>query len=54
MELGETGYIKIFKEIMETKSYLEKEINAIPHLHMLGKPHGSVIAFTRYINYLKS
>lgn len=52
--LGESGYVKIFKEIMESKNYLEKEINTIPHLHVLGKPHGSVIAFARYINALQA
>jgi len=43
--LGEDGYLKIAKEIMETTQRLQSGVNAIPGLRVLGDPHASVFAY---------
>lgn len=43
--MGEDGYVRNAKQIMSTTEKLMKGINAIPDLHILGKPDMSVFAF---------
>lgn len=42
--LGEAGYLKIAREVMETTKYLEQGINAIPGIQVLGQPEMSIMA----------
>lgn len=42
--LGEEGYLKIAREVMETTKYLEQGINAIAGVHVLGQPEMSILA----------
>jgi len=44
--IGESGYLKYAKLIMDTTKYLQKEISLIPGLFVLGKPHMSITAFS--------
>ncbi len=43
--LGESGYRKLTKTILETAQKLKSGIEAIPELEILGKPMGSVFAY---------
>ncbi|MHA1341114.1 MAG: pyridoxal phosphate-dependent decarboxylase family protein [Promethearchaeota archaeon] len=43
--LGEEGYLKAAKTTMETAQKLQKGINEIPELYVLGKPDMTVFAF---------
>jgi sphinganine-1-phosphate aldolase len=43
--IGEDGYLRNAKQIMETAKTLMKGINAIPGLYILGKPDMSVYSF---------
>jgi glutamate/tyrosine decarboxylase-like PLP-dependent enzyme len=44
--MGEEGYIRNAERIMKTTKVLVDGVNAIPGLHVLGKPDMSVFAFT--------
>lgn len=44
--LGEDGYMRHAKTIMQTTEKLIEGINAIPKLEVIGKPHMSVFAYT--------
>jgi len=44
--LGEDGYVRLARTIMETTRALIDGINAIPGLYVMGKPDMSVFAFT--------
>jgi glutamate/tyrosine decarboxylase-like PLP-dependent enzyme len=46
MAIGEDGYMRNAERIMNTTKSLIDGINAIPGLHVLGKPDMSVFAFT--------
>ena len=43
--MGEDGYLRNAKQIMETAKALMDGINAIPGLHVLGKPDMSIFSF---------
>lgn len=45
MALGEDGYMEIARIIMDTSRKLQEGINAIPGVHILGKPDMSVFTF---------
>ncbi|MBE7440736.1 MAG: aspartate aminotransferase family protein [Spirochaetales bacterium] len=42
--LGEEGYLKINREVMQTVSWLQSEIHALPGIRILGEPHGTVMS----------
>jgi glutamate/tyrosine decarboxylase-like PLP-dependent enzyme len=44
--LGEDGYQRLAREVMDTAQSLMGGINAIPGLHVIGKPDASVFSFT--------
>jgi sphinganine-1-phosphate aldolase len=44
--LGESGYLKLTKLVMDTTKKLMKGIEQIPDLYILGKPDMSVYSFT--------
>jgi glutamate/tyrosine decarboxylase-like PLP-dependent enzyme len=44
--LGEDGYTRLAKDIMEATEAIIEGINAIPELYVLGEPDMSVLAFT--------
>jgi glutamate/tyrosine decarboxylase-like PLP-dependent enzyme len=44
--LGEEGYLRLARRIMETTAQIKEGIEAIPELRILGKPPMSVLAFT--------
>jgi sphinganine-1-phosphate aldolase len=46
MTLGEEGYLKHVKEIMETTQKLKRGIEAIPGLRVLGQTQAMVVCFT--------
>ena len=43
--LGEEGYVRLAKVILETTRMLRNGINAIPELHVWGEPVMSVMSF---------
>ncbi|KAK1305560.1 Sphingosine-1-phosphate lyase [Acorus calamus] len=45
MSLGEEGYLDNTKQIMEVSKRIQKGIQDIPELHIIGKPDMTVIAF---------
>ncbi|MHA1660257.1 MAG: pyridoxal phosphate-dependent decarboxylase family protein [Promethearchaeota archaeon] len=46
MALGEEGYLSLAKSMMETTKKLRDGINAIPELHVMGRPAMTAFAFT--------
>ncbi len=44
--LGEEGYLKLARSMMQTSKKLIDGINSIPELYVLGKPHMTVFSFT--------
>jgi glutamate/tyrosine decarboxylase-like PLP-dependent enzyme len=44
--LGEDGYLRLAREVMDTARALMDGINAIPGMHVIGKPDASVFSFT--------
>lgn len=42
--LGEEGYLRMARQVMETRDTLKRGIEAIPGLHILGNPEMSVMA----------
>ena len=48
--LGQDGYLRIAKEILDGVEQLKKEIGAIPELSILGEPCMNIISFTSKSN----
>eukprot|EP01111_Echinosteliopsis_oligospora_P012158 TRINITY_DN4138_c0_g1_i2.p1 TRINITY_DN4138_c0_g1~~TRINITY_DN4138_c0_g1_i2.p1 ORF type:complete len:542 (+),score=131.79 TRINITY_DN4138_c0_g1_i2:88-1713(+) len=44
--LGEEGYMKFTKDMMETFTFLLTSLSSCPHIRILGNPKGPIIAFT--------
>jgi sphinganine-1-phosphate aldolase len=44
--LGEDGYLRLAREVMDTARALMDGINAISGLHVIGKPDASIFSFT--------
>ena len=44
--LGEDGYLRLVRTVMETAQALMDGINAIPELHVIGKPDMSIFSYT--------
>ncbi|XP_010249077.1 PREDICTED: sphingosine-1-phosphate lyase [Nelumbo nucifera] len=45
MSLGQEGYLKCTKEIMETSKRIQKGIKEIPELFIIGRPDMTIVAF---------
>ena len=46
MGLGEEGYLKAAREMMETQKYFVAKINSSEDLVILAKPHSTLVSFT--------
>jgi len=46
VSLGESGYLKIIKTVIETAKWFQLELASIPGIKIVGKPESTIVAFT--------